>query len=357
MFPAIVVALLLAEPAVASPSLTVVSPTDDALATRAAQTPDLPVALTVSAPPVARPGPAPVVSDVLARARSAWVSADFVTCLGLLNDDARVMEALQRGERTTASRTLAWRVACKVGARQGDGAKRDAEWLATLQLPVPDDLGVMTPDVEVLLTSARRAVDAQPRLPLVIRSPSRDAVVAIDGRPAACIVPCRMELNAGVHLVQVSADGNSPVARPVTVSGDLTELDLVLPPADPALAATQWHERRAQGASLDEGRSVLLLGIALRTPRLLVLGPSEEAGLVRGALAVDGVVQARAERDDVQALVRDLLVRGRLMEPSVPLWKRWPFWLAVGAAVVASGVTTAVLIANRPVITRVELNP
>jgi hypothetical protein len=41
----------------------------------------------------------------------------------------------------------------------------------------------------------------------------------------------------------------------------------------------------------------------------------------------------------------------------VPVWKRWPFWLAIGAAVVASGVTTGVLLANRPVSTRVVLNP
>lgn len=357
MFPAIVAALLAVEPASGAPSVTVVAPGDEALASRAAATVDLPVVLTVGAPPPLTPASPAPVHEPLAQARTAWVSADFVRCLKLLDDDALVTNALAQGDRSTAARTLAWRVACKLGARQGEGARRDAEWLAALQLPPPEDVGTMTPDVEVLLTGLRRAVDAQQRTPLVIRSASKDAVVAIDGRPAACIVPCRMELPAGVHVVQVSADGYAPMARPVTVKGAQTEVDVALPPADPPLAATQWHERRAAGEPLDSGRSMLLLGGALRTSRLLVLGPADEAGLVRGALAVDGVVQARGERDDVQALVRDLLVRGRLMEPSIPLWKRWPFWLAVGAAAVATGVTTAVLFANRPVVTRVELKP
>jgi hypothetical protein len=126
--------------------------------------------------------------------------------------------------------------------------------------------------------------------------------------------------------------------------------------ADPALAISQWSARRAAGDEVDSGRSARLLATALRAPRLLLL-TSGDGGLVRGALAIDGVVQARGERDDVPALVRDLLVRARVMEPSMPLWKRWPFWLAVGAAAVATGVTTGVLLANRPVTTRVELNP
>jgi len=86
-----------------------------------------------------------------------------------------------------------------------------------------------------------------------------------------------------------------------------------------------------------------LLSIALRSARLLVVGPGETTGTLRGALAIDGVVQARAERDDVQALVRDLLVRGKVYEPSVPLWKRWPFWVAIGAAAIALGVAALAL--------------
>lgn len=351
MIPAIL--LILA----ADPSVTVVSPDDQPLAMKAAATPELPVALTVGRVPAAQPTPTTPPDDTLAQARKAWVSADFVRCLKLLEDDAAVTSALARGDRTTAARTLAWRVACKLSARQADGARRDGEWLAALQLPPPEDVGVMTPDVEALLTGLRRAIDGQLRVQVTVTSPVKDAVVALDGRPAACIVPCRMPLAAGVHVVQVSADGYTPMARPITVTGAEMTVEVTPPPADPSLAATQWHERRAAGDTFDSGRSMQLLTVALRSARLLVVGPAEAPGLVRGALAVDGVVQARGERDDVQALVADLLVRGKIVEPQTPLWKRWPFWVAVGAAAVATGVTAAVLVANRPVITRVELNP
>jgi len=353
MLPALLLFVLGAD----GPAVVVVSATAPALATRAAQTPELPVVLVTGALPDAPQPAATPSTEVLGEARRAWVGADFARCLSLLEDDGRVTRALEQEQRHTAARALAWRVACKLGARQGDGARRDAEWLAALQLPLPEDVGVMTPEVEALLTSARRAVDAQPRTGLVVTSPVTNAVVAIDGRPGACTVPCRMALAPGTHVVHLSADGYSPRAQTVTVAAPELSVELPLSPADPSLAAAQWHRRRAAGEAFDAGRAMQLLSVSLRAARLLVVEPSDDAGGVRGALAVDGVVQARGERDDVQALVRDLLVRGKVFEPTVPLWKRWPFWVAIGAAAVASGVTAAVLIANRPVVTRVELNP
>lgn len=339
------------------PSVTVVSAGAPELAARAAQTGELPVVLVTATVPPPGPAPTPLPAETLAQARKAWVGADFATCLKLLEDDGAVTSALEQEQRTTAARTLTWRVACKLSARQADGARRDAEWLASLQLPLPDDVGVMTPDVEALLTAVRRAVDAQPRVQLSVTSPVAGASVAIDGRPGACTVPCRMAMAAGLHVVQVSGDGYSPLARPVSVTSADLEVNVALSPADPTLASTQWHRRHAAGDSFDGGKSMQLLSVALRSARLLVVEPSEDPTLVRGALAIDGVVQARGERDDVQALVRDLLVRGKVFEPSVPVWKRWPFWVAIGAAAVASGVTAAVLIANRPISTRVVLNP
>ncbi|MDP3237545.1 MAG: PEGA domain-containing protein [Myxococcales bacterium] len=351
---AVLVALTLAAE---GPSVTVVSAGAPQLAVKAAQTTELPVVLVTAVVPPPGPTSLPMPTERISKARSAWVSADFATCLKLLEDDGAVTTALEQEQRTTAARMLTWRVACKLSARQADGARRDAEWLASLQLPLPDDVGVMTPDVETLLTSVRRAVDAQPRAQLSVTSPVSAASVAIDGRPGACTVPCRMALAAGIHVVQVSGDGYSPMARTVSLPAAGLEVNVALTSADPMLASTQWHRRHATGESFDGGKSMQLLSVALRSARLLMVEPSEDPSLVRGALAIDGVVQARGERDDVQALVRDLLVRGKVFEPSVPLWKRWPFWLAIGAAVVASGVTTGVLLANRPVSTRVVLNP
>lgn len=102
-----------------------------------------------------------------------------------------------------------------------------------------------------------------------------------------------------------------------------------------------------------------LLSTSLRAPRLLVVSTDPAAPkTLRGALAVDGVLRVRAEREgDAEGLVRDLLVRGQVMEEAPPIYKRWPFWVAVGAAAVAAGVTTAVVVGNKQTITRVELNP
>jgi hypothetical protein len=339
-----------------TPSVAVVAPERPDLAARALETSGLPVVLTAPTLPPAGPVPTPVTDEAVLTARKAWVQADFQRCLTTLSDDVLVTGALIRQDLTLAARALAWRVACKLGARQAEGARRDARWLAALRLPLPPDVGVMTPEVETMLTVAARVVDEESAVPLAVNSPAPGATVALDGRPGACIVPCRMELRRGVHVIEVSAEGSTARSAVVTAGDQGVETTLALDPADPALAMGQWAARRSAGDEVDSGRSAKLLSVALRAPRLLVLTMGE-AGLVRGALAVDGLVQARGERDDVPALVKDLLVRARVVEPSVPLWKRWPFWFAVGAAVVATGVTTAVVLVNRPVTTRVELNP
>jgi hypothetical protein len=75
---------------------------------------------------------------------------------------------------------------------------------------------------------------------------------------------------------------------------------------------------------------------------------------LRGVLALDGEVAARSERSldaapnaaaaEAPALLRDLLVRGKLLEPAPSLWKRPVFWVVVaGATLVAAGVTALIL--------------
>ncbi len=255
----------------------------------------------------------------LAAARKAYVSANFTECLRQLESDSAAAELLASGERLLA-----------------------AEAMASFQLTVSEDIGSTTPDVEALLARAFTQVGA---------------TVELDGRPGGCITPCGMDLLAGGHVVRLSADGSTPSWRVISTQDAVAAF--TLEPASPELAATQWQRRTAQGAALDSEGSVRLLSTSLRAPRLLVVSSDPAAPkTLRGALAVDGVLKARAEREgDAEGLVRDLLVRGQVIEEAPPLYKRWPFWLAVGAAAVAAGVTTAVVVGNRQTITRVELNP
>lgn len=286
----------------------------------------------------------------LAAARKAYVSANFADCLSQLESDSAPVELLAAGERVLTARLLTWRAACHLGAKQPEPARAAAEALATYQLTIPEDVGSTTPDVEALLARAFTQVGARTLAKVSITSTPEGAAVELDGRPGACITPCTMELLAGGHVVRLSADGYSPAWRAISADASFT-----LAPASPELAAAQWNQRNARGEALDSEASVKLLSTSLRAPRLMVV---TSGGTLRGALAVDGVLEARAERErDAEGLARDLLVRGKVIEEAAPIYKRWPFWVAVGAAAVAAGVTTAVVVGNREVMTSVDIKP
>ena len=293
----------------------------------------------------------------LAAARKAYVSANFTECLRLLEGDSAPAELLATGERLLAARLLTWRTACLLGAKQPEPARTTAETMASFQLTLPEDVGSTTPDVEALLARAFTQVGARAPIRMSFSSVPEGATLDLDGRPGACTTPCGMELLAGGHVVRLSADGYSPAWRAVSTQDAAAAFSLE--PATPELAGAQWRKRSAQGGALDSEGSVKLLSTSLRAPRLLVMSTDPAAPkLLRGALAIDGVLKARAEREgDAEGLVRDLLVRAQVIEEAPPLYKRWPFWVAVGAAAVAAGVTTAVVVGNKRVITRVELNP
>ena len=338
-----------------APSVTVVVDGPRAEPARAAlAATSLPVELRLVAPPV---GEAPSVPSTewttrLAAARSAWVSANFAACLAQLEGEGAEAELLARGERTLAARLLAWRAACHTGARHPEPARAAAEALAIFQAPLPDDVASMTPEVEALLAEAARDVAARKVEQRTLDSEPAGASVELDGRPVACTTPCVMDVLPGAHVVRMSADGFTPawqvLARP--------DIRLTLQPASPELAGAQWRRRVERGDSRDGAAAVHLLSVSLRAPRLVVLtGDVAAPGLLRGALAIDGTVTVRAERDgDAEGLLRDLLERGRVVEAPVPLYQRWPFWLAVGAAVAAGATTAAVLITRDPT-TRVTL--
>ena len=316
----------------------------------------LPVELRITDTPGAAPAPgAPSPWPTrLAAARKAYVSANFTDCLQALEGDGAVTTLLAEGERLLAARLLTWRAACHTGARQPEPARVAAEAIATFQLPLPEDVASTTPDVELLLARAFTQVGERAVTRLRVDSVPAGATVALDGRLGACSTPCTMEVLAGTHVVQLTADGFTPAWRVITADTTHT-----LAPAEPTLAAAQWRARAARGEALDSEASVKLLASSLRAPRLVVLAADPAApGTLRGALAIDGVLKARAQREgDAEGLLRDLLVRGQVVEEAPPLYKRWPFWVAVGAAAVAAGVTTAVVVGTRQTVTRVELNP
>ncbi len=351
--------LLLLSAAPGAPSVTLVVEGPDAAKTKQALTAaTLPVEVRVAEVPEAAAPEAPLATEWpnrLAAARTAYVSAKFTECLATLEGDAAADELLATGQRLLAARLLTWRAACHTGAHQPEPARAAAEALARFQLPLPEDVASTTPDVEALLARASTDVGLRPVTKRRIDSVPSGASVELDGRPASCTTPCAMELLEGAHVLRLSADGYTP--RWQVVSGEVAPITLAA--ADPALAAAQWKRRSARGEALDSEASVRLLSMSLRAPRLVVLTTDPLAPATqRGALAVDGALTARAHREgDPAGLLKDLLVRGKVIEEAPPLTKRWPFWLAVGVGVVGLGVATAVVVTTQRTVTHVELNP
>jgi hypothetical protein len=314
----------------------------------------LPVSLRLEPAPsveVSTPSSSPWPAR-LAAARSAYVTTNFAECLKQLEGDSAAAELLASGERLLASRVLAWRVACHTGARQPEPARAAATSLAAFQVPLPEDVASMTPEVETLLVRAQSEVGTRPMVKARIESTPSGASVELDGRPVACTTPCSMELLEGAHVVRLSADGYTPTWKLLA----RTDTPITLEPAAPELAASQWRKRLEKGDALDSAVSLRLLSTSLRAPRLVVLASDPATPkLLRGALAVDGQLLVRAERmGDAEGLMRDLLVRGQVVEEAPSIFARWPFWVAVGLAV-AAGVTTGVVLGTRDTQTRIEV--
>jgi hypothetical protein len=313
--------------------------------------------------PAAAPQPAPdaEIDLRLAAARKQYVDANFAPCIATLSAEALVPDLLGRGRRLEAARVLLWRAACRVGLGKLTEARGDGATLVALGLDVPPDVAAVSPEVEHVFTEAGRAAEARARAPLKIAAQAgARARVAVDGRADACVAPCTIDLLPGDHVLRMDADGFAPDVKVARVPGP--DVAFTLAPAPPQLAAHQWSLRYARGPALDSAPSVGLLATATRSRSLALL--TVEAGrqkLLRGVLALDGEVAARSERpiadspdDEAPALVRDLLVRGRLLEPAPPIWQKPLFWVVVGSATIAAAGVTALILYQPPVQTTVH---
>ncbi|MFZ5470796.1 MAG: PEGA domain-containing protein [Myxococcota bacterium] len=307
--------------------------------------------------------PPRAVSDAdvrLALARAAYVDAEFTRCLSQLEPDSLISDALGQWQRTQAARVLLWRSACYVGAGRREAAQKAAREMGALSLEMPPDAGAVTPEVEAVVARALKAAAGAEGASIRIESKVA-ATVSLDGRRDVCSTPCTLRVVAGMHVVRIDADGFEPDVRMVRVAREDAAVEFQLALAPPELAASQWAERYARSREVDSARSVRLLATALRAPRLLLVTAERESSgaRLRGVLSVDGEVAVRSERSgevdpETEALVRDLLVRGQVVEPAPPLYRRAGFWISVGVAAAAAAAGTAAVL-NRRVVTQVTL--
>lgn len=297
--------------------------------------------------------------EQIAAARKSYINADFSKCLEQVADDAAMTRALADGDRTSAGRVLLWRVACNVGAGKLEVAKRSATQLAVFALPVPVEVGSVSPEVEAVIAKAYQEAATAQTLPLAITSNETGADVQLDGRSTGCTTPCTLDVLEGSHVIRLAADGSNPAHRLVRAEKPKAAVAIELSAASPVLAAQQWTQRYAQSAEAEGSRSVKLLATALRSTRMVLLTVEEgPAPRTKALLALGGLVAARAEREgpldkELDGLMTDLLTRGNVLEPSPALYKRPLFWVAVVvAAGLAAGATT--LFFTRKVVTGVS---
>ncbi|MBL8683487.1 MAG: hypothetical protein JNK05_30235 [Myxococcales bacterium] len=338
---------------------------DEALAARWPRTLTARLAPTIAlrraelAAPSASTTPATAAAiAAIARAAPLFASAEFAQCSHAF-DAVSVDDVLAEGRRDLAARALLWSVACALADERPEDARRFADRLASLELEVPSV--VTRPDVESLVSDALARAASRPRVSVSIRSVD-GAALAIDGRAAACRAPCRVDLISGVHVVVARAERFEPRTQSVTVTDRPASLVIDLAPASASRASEQWAARGREGAPQDSSASMALLSIAASAPRVALVRSEREPRSTRlhAALVVDGTVASRAELrpagaasdDDGAALLRELLIRGRVLEPARPVYLSPWFWIGIGAAA-ATGVGVTAWVFSRPIETTI----
>jgi hypothetical protein len=283
----------------------------------------------------------------LARARRAYIEADFPACRAALEPIDAL--ALLGAHRVAAARVLVWRVACAVGEGDKAAARVSASALAAAGLALPPDITAVTPDVEALIGHVTAELAAAEPSPVRVTATPVGARVSVDGRDDGCVTPCTVRVPPGPHLVTVAADGYSPVARRLDAPAE-RELAVELAAAPPPVVAAQLQVRVARGAPVDDPATLALAARAVRARQIVVLGVAGEH--LVGALYADGVIGARAERTLAAGtpagaagadLARELLGDGGVI-PAAPLWRRPRFWISVAVAAALAATITAYLV-------------
>ncbi len=315
------------------------------------------------ADPPLEPEPAPAFADVdarLAAARAKYLSADFAACLREISGEALLRDLLFEGRRSPATRVLLWRIACHHGAGSEADALGGARLFASYGLEVPSEVGLISPQAEQILARAIGESTRAKRVTLAVTTNVSPASLSVDGSAGRCALPCSIDVAPGDHVFRVDADGATPAMREVRATG-AAQISIPTTPATPALAARQWLSRYAAQGDVDSAPSLRLLSTAMRAPRLALLQADRDGEKVRlrGVLASGSEIVSRGERrvDDVgaetSALLRDLLVRGKVIE-TAPLVKRPAFWGALAAGILLTGAASVALLYEPPTRTRVE---
>lgn len=317
----------------------------------AAKLPEL-VVRQVGLPPPEEPE---LGQAALAAAFDAFLAGDGSSCREHLAA-VELPRLLAHRQRAAVARALLLDARCAEGLGNTAAAEARMDEFASYELELGEATGVLSPTLRARFDQALARQGRAPRARVeVTGAPS--GRLWIDGRTAACVLPCAPSLGHGAHVLAVESEGVALSYRRVEITGP-TSLSLPAVAASAAEAAQQWHARAGRGAAVDDATSLGLLPLALADQRVAYLraGEDDRALGVRGALVLRGRrdVAARGHRGraaDAPALVRQLAIDAGVIAAPRPRW----FWPVLVGSVVGSVALTAALLYEPEIRTQVEL--
>jgi hypothetical protein len=287
-------------------------------------------------PPVAVPR-----AEIQAAIR-AYVEADFLRCLTLVQSSALDLERLlEQRHRDPAAQLATVAAACAHGAGDELRARELVRRMLVRELDAPAILKRTTPDFQAVAEDERRALQRLTRISVEVQSSPTLAAIYVDGVLRCRQTPCRIQLIPGEHVVVGEAVGRRPRALTVVLEDD-QKLTLALDeaPAD--------EVRRHLGAAIASGTDPASIDIsraaaAAFAARVLVLVWLHK-GRAHATLydrAIDRLV-AHVALDDrpnalpaaVRAVVHEW--RGNLAN-SRPILKQPAFWFITAGVALVSG--------------------
>jgi hypothetical protein len=288
------------------------------------------------------------VEIVLDRARAAYVAGALQDCVSTLEPVA-IARLFAERRAELVSRVLVWRTACAIALGDEEGARAAAQRFAIYGLDRPEDLGVVSPEVERVFREESDRVSSRRQTTVLRVVANEPAGVSVDNRTDACTTPCAVELPLGVHVVVVERDGSEPRAHTVEVGPEGATLDVGSGRATPEAAATQWTRRfRGSGREHSAG-SIGLLGRALTTESfvLLTIRPRTLNVFARATVVRNQTVHASIERSarTVEAAVGAVLdaVRNTDRAATSDGAGPWP-WVGLVSGLVAVGAGVALVL-------------
>ncbi len=218
------------------------------------------------------------------------------------------------------------------------GKREDAEARFGLALSLSPDLEIdratFPPEVTAVFDEVeRRGAGATGSLTIETRPPGAD--VEVDGRAARDRTPATVTASEGWHYVLVRMPGFRAWAQRVRIeAGEVKAMPVALGAADRDRVAADVARVMAKIYPDDPRRAARLIAAAAGADKVVIVGTDDVK-----LCSASGKTEARARGGDARAAAESLFVDavGRPPSKGRPLYAKWWFWTATGAAAVATG--------------------